>query len=71
MSLIADALKKAQSARLGRRYLTPDPSGVLPTGPKGNRGSLGRASLGSYLTQLNFSPALLVGLGVATWEPKG
>lgn len=63
MSLIADALKKAQSARLGRRYLTPDPSGVLPTGPKGGWGSPGASFLGSYLTRLNFSPALLVGLG--------
>ena len=63
MSLIADALKKAQSARLGRRYLTPDPSGVLPTGPKGNRQGLGGGSLGSVLSRTNFSPALLVGLG--------
>ena len=63
MSLIADALKKAQSARLGRRYLTPDPSGVLPKGPKGDRSSLGLESLGSIFSGIQISPALLVGLG--------
>lgn len=62
MSLIADALKKAQSARLGRRYLTPDPSGVLPTGPKQDRPNLG-SSLSSILSRTQLSPALLVGLG--------
>ncbi|TAK09366.1 tetratricopeptide repeat protein [bacterium] len=62
MSLIADALKKAQSARLGRRYLTPDPSGVLPTGPKHDRHNLGY-SLSSILNRTHLSPALLVGLG--------
>lgn len=30
MSLIADALKKAQSAKLGRKYRSLDPAGVLP-----------------------------------------
>lgn len=63
MSLIADALKKAQSARLGRRYLAPDPAGVLPAGLKGDRGRLGGGSVGSVLNRINFSPALLVGLG--------
>lgn len=63
MSLIADALKKAQSARLGRRYLSPDPTGVLPTGAKGAQGGLGGSSLGSVLSRINVSPALLVGLG--------
>lgn len=59
MSLIADALKKAQSAKLGRRYLTPDPAGVLPTGAREGRG----AGLLILLKRVNFSPALLVGLG--------
>ncbi len=63
MSLIADALKKAQSARLGRRYLSPDPSGVLPAGPKGDRRGPGQLSLSSLLSRVNFSPALLIGLG--------
>ena len=63
MSLIADALKKAQSARLGRRYLTPDPSGVLPKNPKGDRAGLGIGSLGSIFSGIEISPALLVGLG--------
>lgn len=63
MSLIADALKKAQSARLGRRYLAPDPSGVLPAGGREDRRGLGQLSLSSILSRTNFSPALLVGLG--------
>jgi len=63
MSLIADALKKAQSARLGRRYLSPDPSGVLPVGTKGDRRGQGQLSLGSLLSRVNVSPALLIGLG--------
>ena len=63
MSLIADALKKAQSARLGRRYLSPDPTGVLPTAAKGSGGGLGGGSLSSVLSRTNVSPALLVGLG--------
>ena len=63
MSLIADALKKAQSARLGRRYLSPDPAGVLPTATKGTGSGLGGGSLSSVLSRTNVSPALLVGLG--------
>lgn len=63
MSLIADALKKAQSSRLGRRYLSPDPAGVLPTGPTGGRGALAGGSIGSVLNRINISPALLIGLG--------
>jgi len=63
MSLIADALKKAQSARLGRRYLSPDPSGVLPAGPRGDRRGPGQLSLSSLLSRVNVSPALLIGLG--------
>lgn len=60
MSLIADALKKAQSAKLGRRYLTPDPSGVLSgTG----RGGQGQASIGPILSRMRVSWTLSVGLG--------
>jgi len=62
MSLIADALKKAQSARLGRRYLSPDPSGVLPGSRQGGGGG-GLASFGDMLSRLNVSPILVVGLG--------
>lgn len=62
MSLIADALKKAQSAKLGRRYSTPDPLGVLP-GSRGAWREGAQASFGSFLRQFNFSPTLLVGLG--------
>lgn len=62
MSLIADALKKAQSAKLGRRYLTPDPTGVLP-GARESRHNGGKASFGSMLSWINLSPTLWVGLG--------
>lgn len=64
MSLIADALKKAQSARLGRRYKAPDPSEVLPR-PGDSRGGAGQASLSSILNRIQLSPTLLVGLGSA------
>jgi len=59
MSLIAEALKKAQAAKLGRRYLRPDPSGVLPREGR----SAGRGVLDPLLGRLNLSPALWVGLG--------
>lgn len=62
MSLIADALKKAQSAKLGRRYLAPNPSGML-SGVGGSRRDGGRASFGSISRRINFSPTFLVGLG--------
>ena len=62
MSLIADALKKAQSAKLGRRYLAPDPSGVLP-GARENRRGKGQVTLGSIFNQIKLSPTLLIGLG--------
>lgn len=62
MSLIADALKKAQSARLGRRYLAPDPAGVLPGARENQRGGE-QTSFGSILSRINFSPTLLLGLG--------
>jgi len=62
MSLIADALKKAQSAKLGRRYLAPDPSGVLPGARESRRGK-GQVALGSIFNQIKLSPTLLIGLG--------
>lgn len=62
MSLIADALKKAQSARLGRRYAVPDPSGVLPRAREPRRPAKG-APFGSVLNQVQLSPTLLIGLG--------
>jgi Flp pilus assembly protein TadD len=61
MSLIADALKKAQAARLGRRYHTPDPAAVVHGG-RDNRSSGQRPFLGSVLSRIDLSPALLVGL---------
>ena len=66
MSLIADALKKAQSAKLGRRYLTPDPSGVLPSAGESRRGG-GQTSFDSILSRINLSPTLLVGLGAGVF----
>ena len=48
MSLIADALKKAQGSQLGRRYVTAKPAGVLPVAGKGGQSGW-RASLNSIL----------------------
>lgn len=56
MSLIADALKKAQSARFGRRYLSSEPSAVLPVARESRRTS-------SIWDRLRVSPTLLIGLG--------
>lgn len=61
MSLIADALKKAQSSKLGRRYLTPEPTGVLPVAREA-QGRGGQVLWGS-LTKVRFSPTLLAGIG--------
>lgn len=58
MSLIADALKKAQSAKLGRRYLSGDASGVLPKAREG-----GQVSFNAAVGRLNLSPTLITGLG--------
>jgi Tfp pilus assembly protein PilF len=60
MSLIADALKKAQAASFGRRYLSPEPSGVLPVARPNQRGT-GEGS--SPLNRMGLSPTLLIGLG--------
>lgn len=62
MSLIADALKKVQSAKLGRRYLSSYPSGMLP-GIGERKFSEAPVSLRSALERIQLSPTLLVGLG--------
>lgn len=62
MSLIADALRKAQSARLGRRYAAPDPSGVL-TRARPPRHTSKQSSLGSLFSRMQISPTLWIGLG--------
>lgn len=62
MSLIADALRRAQSSKLARRYRAPDPAGALPGAAESRRDGR-RDSFGSLLRQVNLSPALLVGLG--------
>jgi tetratricopeptide (TPR) repeat protein len=58
MSLIADALKKAQSAKLGRRYLKGDASSVLPKAREGRQ-----VNFSAALGRLNLSPTLMAGLG--------
>ena len=61
MSLIADALKKVQSAKLGRRYLAAEPTGALPgMKPGGQAGS--PTSVRSLFQRVELSPALLGGL---------
>jgi Flp pilus assembly protein TadD len=62
MSLIADALRKAQSAKLGRRYASPEPSGVLPKGGPARR-SGGESALGALFGRIQISRTLLIGLG--------
>ncbi len=60
MSLIADALKRAQSGKFGRRYLSPEPSGVLPVARENQR----RTEAGSSVwSAFRLSPTLLIGLG--------
>jgi tetratricopeptide (TPR) repeat protein len=61
MSLITDALKKAQAAKLGRRYHTPDPAAIIRGGGE-SRSTGERSFLGSLLSRTDLSPALLVGL---------
>lgn len=62
MSLIADALKKAQAAKIGRRYLTTEPSSVWSVAGAGERAGA-RSSLDAILTRVNLSTTLWVGLG--------
>jgi len=62
MSLITDALKKAQSAKLGRRYLSSAPSGVLPVA-RGDQRAGWSLSSASIFDRIRPSAALWVGLG--------
>ena len=61
MSLIADALKKVQSAKLGRRYLASEPTGALPGLKPGRQGG-SPTSVRSLFERVELSPALVVGL---------
>ena len=63
MSLLADALKKAQASRLARRYRTDEPSGALPLVEEKNRSGLG-IGINSLLKGRSLSPTL--GLGLAS-----
>lgn len=61
MSLIADALKKAQAAQLGRRYRRPEAADVLASQRRAPR----KTSLSRFGPVL--SPTLWVGLGAAVF----
>jgi len=61
MSLIADALKKAQASRLTRRYSTGEPTGALPVVEERNRRGLSK-SINSLLKWPSLSPTLGIGL---------
>jgi len=61
MSLITDALKKAQSSRLARRYVSAKPSGVLPVVGAANRRGAG-ARFAALLKGNNFPITLGIGL---------
>ncbi len=61
MSLIADALKKAQASRLTRRYRTAPPTAALPVVGEQNQSGL-RDSINSLLKGRSLSPALGIGL---------
>ncbi len=62
MSLITDALKKAQSAKLGRRYLSSAPSGVLPVSREDQYAGWSVSSA-SIFDRIQPSATLWVGLG--------
>jgi Flp pilus assembly protein TadD len=62
MSLIADALKKAQLTKIGRRYRSPDAGGVLPT-PKATGSRSSAALFGLTISKVDLSPTLLIGFG--------
>ncbi len=61
MSLITDALKKAQASRLARRYVTTKPPAVLPVVGAANRGGVG-AGFAAILKGNNFPKTLGIGL---------
>ncbi len=61
MSLIADALKKAQASRLTRRYRTGEPTGALPVVEERNRSGLVK-NIKSLLKGPSLSPTLGIGL---------
>lgn len=61
MSLIADALKKAQASRLARRYVTALPSGGLPAAG-GSQTDTMRVAFASFFQGSNNSTTLVVGL---------
>ena len=61
MSLIADALKKAQSAKLGRKYRTGEPTGVLPL--SGGSQPRKKKAIGLISNWNNAPPMLVLGAG--------
>ena len=61
MSLIADALKKVQLAKLGRRYLSSEPAG-MPPGLRERQRFGGQGSFGSLVERIELSPTLMAGL---------
>jgi Tfp pilus assembly protein PilF len=65
MSLIADALKRAQASQLGKRYVTTQPSGVLPMVGKSGGGGL-KASLLAYFNGDQRNTTLVIGLASGT-----
>ena len=62
MSLITEALKKVQSAQLGRRYLSTEPSGVLPVTREGQRAGWS-VSPASIFDRIQPSATLWIGMG--------
>ena len=61
MSLIADALKKAQASRLTRRHRTGEPTAALPVVEEKKRGGF-RESISSLMKGRRLSPTLGIGL---------
>ena len=67
MSLIADALKKAQASRLTRRYRTGEPTAALPVVEEKKRGGF-RESISSLMKGRRLSPTLGIGLACAFFK---